>query len=181
MRGSGEGRVVGKLFLTAVVWLGLSVFGFIWSFQEVVSWSVEPVGRVKDVRVEFLVDRVGLSRKIAKEIVIWSEVEGVDFLLVTALFWTESNFNPKAKSSLGYYGVSQIPWRLPWTDVQVVSGIRIFKEKVRIAEGDVWEAVLRYKGYSVGSSRGWEQVRKVRKLYGLLRREFEHYKKGEKT
>lgn len=135
--------------------------------------------RGEDPRIWFIVRQFGVSKRFAEELVKISEEEGVDPLFVVVLFWTESNLRHDVMSVKGYYGVSQVPWRLPWVDVQILAGVRVFKEKYRKAKGDLVKAVYLYKGYELGSGRGRKQVGRVFSLYNELKKRYREFVRYE--
>lgn len=71
---------------------------------------------------------------LAEKIWKYSIVEDVDPYLTAALIESESSFNPKAVSIKGYMGLMQIPYHVPYEEANIVIGIKILKEKIRIAE-----------------------------------------------
>lgn len=109
-----------------------------------------------------------ISYKLAEDITKASLQEGINPYFVASLIFTESSFNPKAVSSKGYKGLTQIKWDVPYHDINIILGIRILKEKLASANGDVRLAVLRYKGYREEDKRGWQQVNKVMSIYNKL-------------
>jgi hypothetical protein len=82
---------------------------------------------------------------------------------IIALTSTESNFDQNAISSKGYKGLMQIPQKVP-VDANILIGVRIFIEKMRLSHGDVLKAICLYKGYGIGSREGIAQAKKVMKL-----------------
>jgi len=86
---------------------------------------------------------------------------------------TESNFKAEARSELGYYGLSQIPWDIPWTDLNIIIGVRIFEEKVKKSKGNIREAIKRYKGFSTNNANSWKATKKVIERYSHLKKLYE--------
>lgn len=84
--------------------------------------------------------------------------------------YTESSGNTKAVSRSGYKGLMQIPFGVYHADANVLIGAHIFKEKMKIANGDIIKALLLYKGYPLDSTRGIMQARKVIALRDRLRK-----------
>lgn len=92
---------------------------------------------------------------------------------IIALILTESSFDENAVSSKGYKGLMQIPQKVP-SDANILVGANIFREKMRIVEGDLVKALCLYKGYKIGSGNGLREANKV--LFRLRQ-----IKKGEMT
>ena len=91
-----------------------------------------------------------------------------DFLV--ALIFTESNFDVKAVSSKGYYGLMQIPHRISDPDANILIGAQIFVDKLEMAKGDTIRAIILYKGYGDNYAKGKIQAEKVLSLYHRLRK-----------
>lgn len=67
--------------------------------------------------------------------------------LVVSLMYTESGFKKDAVSSEGYMGLMQTPWAsTKWPDVDIMLGVRILEEKLRIAKNNLPLALALYKG-----------------------------------
>lgn len=94
--------------------------------------------------------------------------EGVDPLLFLALIYTESNFKENALSPKGYHGLAQIPWKIPWPDINLTIGARILKEKMLISGNNTVKALMLYKGYPLKSQRGYKKSVAVLKLRKYL-------------
>lgn len=109
------------------------------------------------------------SEKLVSAISFASEQNRVSPDLIIALTKTESTFNPKVCSKLGYCGLMQIPHKVFYSDANILIGTRILREKIEEADGDMTKALLLYKGYPLDSQRGHQQVRKVFSLYYKLK------------
>jgi len=67
--------------------------------------------------------------------------------LIVSLMDTESGFNKDAVSPRGYRGLMQTPWAsAKWPDVDILLGVRILEEKLRIANNNLPLALALYKG-----------------------------------
>ncbi len=67
--------------------------------------------------------------------------------LVVSLIETESGFNKDAVSSEGYRGLMQTPWAsIKWPDVDILLGVRILEDKMRITNNNIPRALALYKG-----------------------------------
>lgn len=88
----------------------------------------------------------GRVAKLADAVLKAAGDTGVDPLMLVALMYTESSFNPKAISHKGYKGLMQTPVMTGWYDLDVIMGARILKEKLSIADGNMKLALALYKG-----------------------------------
>jgi hypothetical protein len=70
----------------------------------------------------------------------------LDGFLILCLIKTESNYNRKAVSHKGYAGLMQTPGMSGYIDLDVRWGVRILKEKLRLAKCDLVKAITLYKG-----------------------------------
>jgi len=122
----------------------------------------------EEIEVNKITEFFKIQTTLAQEIVEISKEEGLPPALIAALIFTESSFRPNAISSKNYYGLTQIPWRIPYQDINIRLGIRILKEKLRITDGDLPKAIQLYKGYQLEDPRGQEQARKVIRLMKQL-------------
>ena len=104
------------------------------------------------------IDMVSKKTKIPQEFII-------------ALMYTESTGNKNAVSCKGYKGLMQIPHNVFYEDANLLIGARIFQEKMKLSNGNMEEAICRYKGYPIGSERGKQQAQKVLSLYYRLKKE----------
>lgn len=88
-------------------------------------------------------------------------------IFIATLMMTESNFNPNAKSSVGYVGLMQTPNKSGYNDVDIRHGLSILREKMIIAKGDVFQALVYYKGgvSEEGKLIASKQANHVLKLY----------------
>lgn len=144
----------------------LSLYNFV---QVVHPVSVDVTTSIskQDILINRLVDFFQMEKKIAEGIVKYSLVENIDPFLIASLFYTESRFNDKAVSPKNYKGISQVPakWYTPYTDVNILLGIKIFKEKLKISNGDIEEAIRLYKGFPVTNLKYKREVQKVFDIY----------------
>jgi soluble lytic murein transglycosylase-like protein len=107
--------------------------------------------------------------QLARSIDIASMDTGVSSHFLIALMHTESNFNQKAVSSRGYKGLMQIPYAVFYPTANSIIGAEIFMEKMQIANDNVVNAIILYKGYPLNSERGHQQAKKVLILYEKLK------------
>ncbi len=120
---------------------------------------------------EKALSKIGIkSDKLAVSYDMVSRKMGISQEMLIALTYTESNFNPNAVSSKGYRGLMQIPVHLTSQDAHIFEGANIFKDKLRITNGNVRRAIALYKGYG-NHSKGLQQADKVLLLYNRLKTE----------
>lgn len=94
-------------------------------------------------------------------------------ILLVALMYTESRFDKKAVSPKNYQGLMQTSMATKkWSDVDTLIGARVLQEKLRIARGDMLEALALYKGgrNPVARSQAKHTMGIYRKLIDNLRR-----------
>jgi len=103
-----------------------------------------------------------IATKIAHHIVIESKLKNLNPMLVAAIIWAESEFDPFARSRKGAIGLMQIrysTWKkdkallkngarkegsLFWIDINIKSGTEIFAEYYGKADNNVIKALYRY-------------------------------------
>jgi len=62
-----------------------------------------------------------MAEQIAGSIIVESKSNGLDPILVTALIWTESRFNPLAHNKLGAVGLMQVRYPV-WKETSILRG-----------------------------------------------------------
>ena len=87
---------------------------------------------------------------------------------IIALIQTESGFNENTISSKRYKGLMQIPQHVP-PDANILIGSRIFREKMKLVDGNVEKALCLYKGYKIGSKDGIRETKKVLRIFQNLK------------
>jgi soluble lytic murein transglycosylase-like protein len=76
-----------------------------------------------------------------------SESTNLNEQLIVALIKTESNFRNNAVSSKNYQGLMQTPTAtFIYSDVDILHGARILKDKLKITNGNLLQALTLYKG-----------------------------------
>ncbi len=86
---------------------------------------------------------------LAKSINSASTITDLSPLLITALIYTESTFHVNAVSNKGYKGLLQTPdaiMKPGWQDIDILIGCKILKEKLKITNNNLEEALTLYKG-----------------------------------
>jgi len=117
-------------------------------------------------------NQVGIkSKEMAISIDMVSKRTRIPQEFIIALMYTESTGNKNAVSCKGYKGLMQIPHNVFYEDANLLIGARIFQEKMKLSNGNMEEAICRYKGYPIGSERGKQQAQKVLSLYYRLKKE----------
>jgi len=104
------------------------------------------------------------SSKVLDAVGVASKQTGLSETFISALMFTESNFNPKAVSSKNYQGLMQIPHKVHYEDANCIIGSKIFLEKLKITGGDYKKAIILYKGWSTSDPEGHRQAQKVMDL-----------------
>jgi len=84
---------------------------------------------------------------LSNGVAIASRATGLSSTLIVSTMWSESNFKEKSISPKGYKGLMQTPSAtFIYLDVDILHGARVLEEKLRIAKGDLNEAMMLYKG-----------------------------------
>jgi soluble lytic murein transglycosylase-like protein len=132
---------------------------------------VAPVKRSQDRLVTAQkMQNLGFPKKLATSVVFAAQRTNLEPDFVVALICSESNFDIKAVSSKGYYGLLQIPHRITDPDANILIGCQIFRDKLRITNNDTRNALVLYKGWKIGDRRGEQQADKVLSLYHKIKR-----------
>lgn len=133
-----------------------------------------PIDINQDVKIiKFIAREFNIKECLATDIVKISKLENVDPLFIAALIYTESSFNEKALSPKNYYGLMQINKNIEYRDVNILYGIKIFKEKLNITKGDFEKAIILYKGYKNMYDRGKHEARKVLSYFYNVKNKWE--------
>lgn len=134
--------------------------------------------REKENIVEFLNKELGIPFKIANSIVKISYMENMDPFLITSLIYTESSFNPRAKSKLGYYGLMQVKPKIDCIETNIFYGIKILKEKISIYN-NLETAIIKYKGYDVNSQKGKLEKERLFLFYSNIKEKYKIWRSYE--
>lgn len=158
-----------KIFLTILAALTLAAgSGFVGALQH--SLMVPIQLKKEPCKIEAKMEKMGYPKHLASAISLASSRTGLETDFLIALMQTESGFRENAISSKGYKGLMQIPHAVYEPDANILIGATIFNEKMRIAKGNLLEAICLYKGYGHGSERGIQKAREVVDLYRKLQR-----------
>lgn len=108
-------------------------------------------------------------QQFTNSVIMGAKVAQVDPVLIVALMYTESSFKNNAKSSMGYQGLMQTPSKTGFTEVDIMHGSVILKEKLSISKGDIQQALTYYKGSKFKKNTvGYKQANQVIALYNNL-------------
>jgi soluble lytic murein transglycosylase-like protein len=109
-------------------------------------------------------DRIaGLTKAVANA----SKSENIPPLLITVLMKSESNYNKKAISPSGKYkGEMQTPTSTEFSDVNILYGAKILREKLNATNNNMLNALTLYKGGNNSEARS--QAQHVLNVYERL-------------
>lgn len=111
--------------------------------------------------------------------VLGAQVAKVDPVLIACLMWTESRFNPTARSSMGYKGVMQTPTSTGYVEADTMHGCNKLRDHLQMADGVMVRALTNYKGSKkmmilkngkMVKSEGYKQALEVLELYHNMKR-----------
>ena len=90
--------------------------------------------------------------------------------VILCLMKTESDYDRKAISHKGYSGLMQTPGMSGYIDIDVRWGVRILKEKLKLANYDLKKAIALYKGGTnrLARKQAEEFMRRWRKVSGEM-------------
>lgn len=112
---------------------------------------VQIVQKQSENPVQRLLKELGCPKekleKITKAVELASNETNLSPFLIGILLFTESGFDPFARSPKNYHGLMQTPTATnKFMDVDVLHGARILQEKLKISKGDLFLALSLYKG-----------------------------------
>ena len=101
--------------------------------------------------IKITLDYLGCPRvnkiPVSNGVKIAEDHTGINGVLLVCLLYTESNFDTTAKSKKGYLGIAQTkPATMIYPEVDILHGAMVLKDKLRITNGDLLEALMLYKG-----------------------------------
>lgn len=149
------------------IFLSVLITCQIFYIQSIVS-PVSPIIICQENPIKVVLKDLGCPenklKEVTKAVELASSQTKLSPYLLSALMFTESNFNFKATSNKGYHGLMQTPTATKqWADVDVLMGARILQEKLKFANGNMLEAISLYKGGRNTVAK--TQARKVISLY----------------
>jgi|WetSurMetagenome_2_1015567.scaffolds.fasta_scaffold05188_9 hypothetical protein len=100
---------------------------------------------------------------IGHGIKIASDRTGIEGVLIATLIYTESNFRTDAISKRGYRGLMQTPTATEVPLIDICHGADILKNKLKLANGNLFHALTLYKGGKNPEAR--RQAKRVLVLY----------------
>jgi soluble lytic murein transglycosylase-like protein len=133
------------------------------TFSIVVPESAEARDVVQETLVDLRApkDRVPYLSNCIKSA---SGVTRLDPILLTCLIHTESRFRKNAVSEKGYRGEAQTKRFSDYSSVNILEGAEILRDKLSLSNGDMFEALARYKG-GKDKQEARNQAQQVLKLY----------------
>jgi len=113
------------------------------------------------------------GEKILNAVKVASQQTNLSQELILSVMYSESSFKQEAISTKRYQGLMQIPHSNlllhKEADVNTLIGARILLTKLALAEGDLRNAIILYKGWKVTDPEGKQQADKVLALMKRLR------------
>jgi len=110
--------------------------------------------------------------KLATGITLASKATGLSSSLITCIMSTESSFNERAVSPKNYKGLMQTPSAtFIYSDVDILHGARILKDKLSMTNDNLYEALTLYKGGKNSLAR--KQAQEVIDLYKKVKNEIQ--------
>jgi hypothetical protein len=113
------------------------------------TFSIIVPGGERDVVEETLVDLQAPKEQVPflnRWIRSASGVTRLDPILLTCLLHTESRFKKDSVSEKGYRGEAQTKHFSEYSSVNILEGAEILRDKLSLSNGNMFEALARYKG-----------------------------------
>ena len=139
---------------------------------------IQPISEnliLKEIKEDLVTLKAPIAKipKLAQSVYTSHQATGINPKLVLALMKTESNFNesaigPKNRTAIRYKGILQTPTASWFTDVDILHGVRIFEEKLKITKNDIPKALALYKGGNNQVAR--KQANEVLTVYKSLQK-----------
>lgn len=109
--------------------------------------KIDPIQSEAIIALKYLNAPEKKIQEYSKSISIASKATSLSPTLIACIIFTESGFDNKAISSKNYKGLMQTPnATFIYSDVDILHGARIFKDKLRISKGNYEIAMMLYKG-----------------------------------
>ncbi len=131
------------------------------------AFAILPPPGDRDVVKETLVDLQAPKERLpflSKWITSASGVTRLDPILLCCLLHTESRFKKDAVSEKGYKGEAQTKRFSQYSSVNILEGAETLRDKLSLSNGDMLEAIARYKG-GKDKVEAREEARQVLRLY----------------
>ena len=131
------------------------------------AFSIVVPGQERDIVQETLLDLQAPKERVpflSRWIKSASVVTRVDPILLTCLLHSESRFEKDAKSEKGYAGEAQTKRLSAYSSVNILEGAEILRDKLSLSNGDMFEALARYKG-GKDKEEARKEARQVLRLY----------------
>ena len=130
-------------------------------------FSILPPPEARDVVKETLVDLKAPKERLpflSKWITSAGGVTRLDPILLCCLLQTESRFKKEVVSEKGYRGEAQTKRFSQYSSVNILEGAETLRDKLSLSNGDMLEAIARYKG-GKDKVEAREEARQVLALY----------------
>lgn len=117
-------------------------------------------------------------RRFTQSCVLGAQVPNVDPVFIACLIKTESEFKPKARSSMGYKGVMQTPTATGYVEADTMHGCNKLQDHLQDTHGNLVNALTNYKGSPrtmvrvhgrLVKSEGYKQALAVLALYKSIK------------
>jgi len=130
-------------------------------------FSILPPPEARDVVKETLADLQAPKERLpvlSKWITSASGVTRLDPILLCCLLHTESRFKKDAVSQKGYKGEAQTKRFSQYSSVNILEGAETLRDKLSLSNGNMLEAIARYKG-GKDKTEAQAEARQVLRLY----------------
>jgi len=131
------------------------------------AFAILPPPGERDVVKETLVDLQAPKERLpflSKWITSASAVTRLDPILLCCLLHTESRFKKDAVSEKGYKGEAQTKRFSQYSSVNILEGAETLRDKLSLSNGNMLEAIARYKG-GKDKVEAREEATQVLRLY----------------
>jgi soluble lytic murein transglycosylase-like protein len=131
------------------------------------AFAILPPPGERDVVKETLVDLQAPKERLpflSKWITSASAVTRLDPILLCCLLHTESRFKKDAVSEKGYKGEAQTKRFSQYSSVNILEGAETLRDKLSLSNGNMLEAIARYKG-GKDKVEAREEATRVLRLY----------------
>lgn len=131
--------------------------------------KIDPLQLEAKVALNELNAPINKIEELSKSISTASRATDLSPTLIACIIFTESGFKNRAVSNKNYKGLMQTPTAtFVYSDVDILHGARIFKDKLRITKNNYEDAMMLYKGGRNSLARKY--ARETLKLYNELKK-----------